>query len=795
MQMAKTYRGRKLDNVSYPMGGFGAGMVCLEGTGSFGSVSVRNEPNIYLDPNMFAAVYFDGEKQSARVLEGQVPISHYYGYKVHGFFGAGNGMTHKNYGLPRFRNCAFSAKFPFAHIDLQDETMPADVAVEGFSPFIPGNIDASSLPAASVSYTFKNKTDKPLRGVFYFSAIQFSEMRFMNLPDGDEYAFVRPLKNGFVLEQREFGQKKSTYGAFSITTNDENAAVNTNLYRGGWWDTLTMRWNEIAEGRVKNESAEDMKSPGGAVEIPFEVAAKGEKTLTVHMNWYVPYTDLCEGKDAVEGVAELRHQPWYAGKYNSIEETAADYNARYEELKKETLKFTYAFYETNIPEEIVEAVTANLVILKSPTVLRQRDGRMWAWEGCADTFGSCAGSCNHVWNYAQAICHLFPNMERSLRETEFNEDMNKAGHQNFRSSLPIHENSHNFYAASDGQPGGIMKMYREWRICGNTEWLRSYWDKMVLSMEYCIRTWDPDEQGVLTEPHHNTYDIEFWGADGMCSSFYIGALKAMAVMGKELGLDAGRYEKLYEKGRKYLETILWNGEYFYQKPEWKNLKAKFDDHNDPVLMAEGPKYQYGTGCISDGVLGAWLAKQCGLGDILDPEKIKKHLLSVYKYNYKTSLLDHANPQRPGYAVGDEGGVLLCTWPRGEKPSIPFVYSDEVWTGIEYHVAAHLMSFGYMKEGLDIVRTLRNRYDGERRNPFDEYECGHWYGRALSSYGMLEAATGVRYDAVSRTLYANRGHYKVFLAAETGYGVVEALGEAVHLSVKNGEIPVENVVLL
>src|SRR5439155_8146671 len=130
-------------------------------------------------------------------------------------------------------------------------------------------------------------------------------------------------------------------------------------------------------------------------------------------------------------------------------------------------------------------------------------------------------------------------------------------------------------------------------------------------------------------------------------------------------------------------------------------------------------------------------------------------------------------QRPSYAFGNEGGLLLCSWPKGGKLSLTFVYSDEVWTGIEHQVASHLMLMGYVKEGLEIVRISRNRYDGRIRNPFNEYECGHWYARALSSYGYLQALTGVRYDAVNKTLWIDSviGDFTSFLSTETGFGTV------------------------
>lgn len=785
--MVKKYTGRKLDCVAYPLGGMGAGMFCLQGTGMIGQMSVRNHPDLYNEPDMFAAVCIKGEKNIARVLEGQIPIPKVNGAWIQGWNSAGGGRGWTNYGLPRFRDCEFSARFPFAHISLSDDDVPVKVEIEGYSPFVPGNADDSSLPAASVRYTFVNDTDRDLDAVFYYSAMQF-----MNVKDGDRKCYVKPYKNGIIFEQENFDHNEFNRGAFAFTL-DCDAATNADFYRGGWFDPLTIRWNTIDAGTVTDSTADDLKSPGGAVETEIVIPARGTRSVTVRFNWYVPNTDLREG-DELMGQETTYHHPWYAGKYGSISDAIEDFAARYDELYSETRKFSDAFYETDLDDEIVDAVGSNLCILKSTTTMRQTDGRFWAWEGTSDFIGSCYGSCTHVWNYAQALPHLFPDMERSMREYEFEEDMNEEGHQTFRSSLPIRKNGHGFHAASDGQLGGIMKMYREWRISGDTGWIASRWEKIVRSLEYCIRTWDKKEEGVLKEPHHNTYDIEFWGAGGMCTSFYLGALKAASEIGKTLGKDVSRYEALYLKGREYLETVLWNGEYFYQIPEWDTLEAEFDGSDDKVCSVEGPKYQYGSGCISDGVCGAWLAKECFLGDILDPEKTKSHLLSVYKYNFRRSLHDHSNPQRPGYALGNEGGLILCSWPRGGKPSLPFVYSDEVWTGIEYQVAAHLASFGYRKEAMDIVRTLRARYDGERRNPFDEYECGHWYARALASYALLHEFSGVCYDSVTKTLYAGKTDCSVFLATEGGYGVVTVRDGKASLKVVSGRIDVEKTVI-
>jgi uncharacterized protein (DUF608 family) len=549
---------------------------------------------------------------------------------------------------------------------------------------------------------------------------------------------------------------------------------------------------------------DDAPSPGGSLYVPFELASGAEKVIRLRLAWYVPESDLRVGES--ECACTPRHKPWYASAFPGIEAVAAHWRAHYDRLRAESAAFSDCFYDTTLPPGVVEAVAANLSILKTPTVQRQADGRLWCWEGCFDEGGCCHGSCTHVWNYAQALPHLFPDLERSLRQTEFGENQDARGHQNFRAWLPIRPTDHGFHAAADGQLGGIMKAYREWRISGDTAWLRALWPQVKQSLDYCIETWDPGHEGALEEPHHNTYDIEFWGPDGMCTSFYLGALKAACAMAAALGEDAPLYAELLEEGCARMEADLWNGEYFIQQIEWQNLRAgdptkaqavqtSYSPEALAILHREGPKYQYGQGCLADGVLGAWMATCCSVSEFLDCAKVGSHLLAVYRHNFQPDLSGHANPQRPTYALGKEGGLLLCTWPRGGELALPFPYSDEVWTGVEYQVAAHLMMLGHVEEGLEIVRAARARYDGRVRDPFDEYECGHWYARALSSYALLQGLTGARYDAVEKTLTVRPsipGDFRAFICTATGYGTVGVRAGEVFVEVRRGTIPCEKI---
>jgi len=796
------YKGEYLQQVAFPIGGMGAGMFCLEGTGAISHMSVRNNPDMFNEPPMFAAICVKGRTGSARVLEGPVPD-----WKKFGQRGAGDGGGGTTYGLARFGRAEFLARFPFGEIDLRDAALPLDVHITGWSPFIPTDEDNSGLPAGALEYKFKNTGRETIECIFSYNA-----RNFMALPRRDTTIglnTIKPTPNGFILSQAGTNKSPEQKGDFAIYTDDPTTVVDHCWFRGGWWDPLTMAWDHIEKGQVQAVAPVEQEAPGASLFVPFTLRPGEKRTIRVMMAWYVPDSKMRYGRDIAVQEPLTYYKPWYSSKFHNISEIAGYWLEHYNELYSKSVLFRDAFYRSTLPPEVLEAVSANLTILKSPTVLRQYDGRFWAWEGCHDEQGSCTGTCTHVWNYAQALCHLFPNMERSVRETELDEDMDSTGHQNYRAALPIRPIAHNYYLpAADGQLGGVMKIYREWRISGDSAWLRHMYPRLKVSLDYCIRTWDPRHTGTLEEPHHNTYDIEFWGPDGMCTGIYLGALEAMARISSYLGLDADLYQSLYNKGRVFMQKELFNGQYFIQQIKWNGLKAGnpaedphrwLEDYSDEaalLLKMEGPKYQYGKGCLSDGVLGAWLARVCGLPAPIDTARVSSHLLSVYRYNFKKDLTNYSNPQRPGFAVGHEGGLLLCTWPLGGQLSLPFVYSNEVWTGVEYQVASHLIFQGWVKEGLAIVRTCRDRYNGKVRNPFNEYEAGYWYARALSSYALLEALTGVRYDAVDKTLYVDSkaGNFTTFLSTATGFGNVIFKDGKAKVNVAYGNIPIEKVIL-
>ena len=215
-----------------------------------------------------------------------------------------------------------------------------------------------------------------------------------------------------------------------------------------------------------------------------------------------------------------------------------------------------------------------------------------------------------------------------------------------------------------------------------------------------------------------------------------------------------------------------------------------------LLKKEGPEYQYGPGCLADGVIGAWMARIYGIDSPQTRSNVRKHLRAVFRNNFKHDLWEHTNTQRPGFAWGHEPGLILTTWPNGDKPTLPFPYSDEVWTGIEYQVASHLIAEGMVDEGLTIVKAARSRYDGRVRNPWNEYECGSYYARAMSSYALLGSLSGFRYSNAKKTLWfgpkLKADKFKLFISTATGHGTIALSKKSLTIEMIEGELRVDSL---
>jgi uncharacterized protein (DUF608 family) len=307
--------------------------------------------------------------------------------------------------------------------------------------------------------------------------------------------------------------------------------------------------------------------------------------------------------------------------------------------------------------------------------------------------------------------------------------------------------------------------------------------------------WDADKDGVLEGVQHNTYDVEFYGPNPMCGIYYLAALRAGEEMARAVGdPSAAEYRRLFESGRKWIDANLFNGEFYVQKIQGfakekiaPSLRSKMGSDD-----TEHPQYQVGEGCLVDQLVGQYLAEVAGLGPLVSPENIKKTLASIYRYNHKSSLTNHDTVQRT-FALNNEAAMVICDYGKAERPRIPFPYYAEVMTGFEYSTAAHMLYAGMVREGVECISNIRARYDGEKRNPWDEAECGHHYARAMAAWSGVLAFSGFRYHGgavIAAPLVSNnvpRDGFRCFWSTATGWGTFST-GPGLEIKVLHGSLP-------
>ncbi|HIE25719.1 TPA: hypothetical protein EYP66_00350 [Candidatus Poribacteria bacterium] len=761
----RSFTGASLAQVAFPLGGIGTGAVSLGGRGDLRDWEIFNRPGIgKVLPMTFFAIRAQtpGSPGVAKVFESQI-LPPYTG---------GHGFDRRIVpGLPRLAESEFYGEYPFAKIEFRDDDLPLKVTLEAFNPFIPLNDKDSGIPVAILRYRLKNLTGKPVAATVIgslFNAVGYNGVG--SLSGVTDAIFGKNLNEfkregqlvGLNMTSSKYAEDDPRFGSMALAAIGEDVTHTAHWTRAGWFDDLQIFWDDFtADGKlepVESEPSPDGRTDIGSFGLLTTVPSYEEVALTFALSWYFP-TRLNEWNSE----EEVRRKPltnYYATQFSDAWDVARYTLENLERLESESRLFHDALFNSTMPPYVLDAVSSQMSTMRTNTCLRLDNGEFHGFEGCSPEQGCCPMNCTHVYNYEQAVAHLFPALERSMRRTDFLFNTLDSGHMAFRSLIPLQPNvTWKFKPAADGQMGCIMKLYREWLRSGDIEFLREMWPHAKRALEFAWTSWDADKDGVMEGEQHNTYDIEFYGPNTMMGTFYLGALLAASKMAEALRepQKAKEYRDLYEQGRQKLDSELWNGEFYIQK---------YDE-------TEAPKYQYGAGCLSDQLLGQWFAMVVGLGHLLPEEHVKQALASIFAYNFKTDLYNHQNCQRT-YALSDEKGLLLCSWPKDGRPALPFVYSDEVWTGIEYQVAAHLIYEGMLLEGLSIVKSVRDRHDGIRRNPWNEFECGDHYARAMASWSVLLALSGYHYSAPEKMLQfaprINAENFRTFWSTGSGWGV-------------------------
>jgi uncharacterized protein (DUF608 family) len=783
----KTYEGEFLKRIAMPIGGIGTGTVSLNGRGGLQDWEIMNRPIKGFNPSLikglpvnrapFFSVYIKEENKKGQVvlLEGPISDLEYEGE---------NGAIASNHGLPRFTKAIFKTAYPFGQVKLTDDELPIEVTLRAFNPLIPGQTDDSSIPMAVLSYRVKNTSNAPLEIAIAGTIQNFiGTDGFNGKPDKNINTFREDNNiKGLYYTSNGVDTKSHQWGTMSlISLNEGKTTHRTTWLPAKFGDSTLDFWDDFsADGLLEDRKNEKTDAPTGSLATKITLEIGEEKEMKFLITWHFPNRPTWPQPGfhkKIEGIVGN----YYTTKYTDAWDVAVKTAPKLTSLENETKTFVNTFIKSDIPQITKEAALFNLAHLRTQLAFRTETGHLLGWEGNFHNRGAGFGSCTHVWNYEQVTPFLFGELAQTMRDVEFGYGTADNGLMSFRFYLPLKHAQEHGIAAADGQMGSIMKFYREWQLSGDDAFLKKHWPMVKKSLEFCwIKGgWDANKDGIMEGSQHNTMDVEYFGPNPQMGFWYLGALKASEKMAKYVGEKsfAKTCKNLYDNGSKWMDENLFNGEYYQQDIQ----PPMVEENVAPGLMLgigakdlTSPDYQLGKGVLVDQLVGQVMAHIIDLGYLANKENIKKTNRSIIKYNYRENLSKHPGFMR-SYALGDESALLMAAYP-GERPDKPFPYFTEVMTGFEYTAAVGMLYENQDAIGLKTMQDVRDRYDGKKRNPFNEAEFGNHYARAMMAWGSVLATTGFHYSAVDKSMKFNPKEGTYFWSNGYQYGQVKIATE-------------------
>ena len=730
-------RGDSLNYIGMPVGGLCAGMVYLGGDGHLWLWDIFNDakrPGIDGQSSLYNGKTFDAVYAAYVAPRAQAsPLQQGFALSWKTANGEGSRNLDRSGG---WADLSFTGSYPVGRVAYRDPAVPVTVDLVAYSPFIPLNVNDSSLPATVLSYTLTNPGTAPV-------SVKLS-------------GWLENVIGTQTCPQNKVTRTNKVTGATLLTTADPVKEWTPPANFRSLRDVGTMALMLLDPQAAASETATAPVAavegrPIGGVSTEKTIPAGGTITVTAVVAWHFP--------NAAPGSPSDNTGRWYATRFADAGAVTAYIEKNFDRLNTATLRWNQTWNDSTLPQWALDRTFLNTSILATTTAYRFADGRFWGWEGV----GSCHGTCTHVWGYGQAMGRLFPELERDLRSrTDFGQAINeKDGSIGFRGSKG---------SAVDGQAMCILRIWREHTMTTNDTFLRPLWPKVKLAMEYLIAQDRGD--GLLAGAQHNTLDTDWHGQIAWLSGFYHAALRASEAMATDLNdpAFAERCRTLRLKGQAAMVSQLYNGEYFINQ-----IDPQFpEDINS------------GTGCHIDQVFGQGWAWQAGLGRVLPETETRSALKSLWRYNFCLDAGPWRELNKPGrwFGLPGEAGLVLTTFPRpdwnyfkasgsGTKPSWAGGYFNEYMSGFEWQVASHMINEGMVTEGLAISRAIHDRYAPAKRNPYNEIECGDHYARAMASYGVFTALCGYRYHGPSGLLaFAPKltpEHFKAAFTSAEGWG--------------------------
>ncbi|MDQ8183491.1 GH116 family glycosyl-hydrolase [Pelagicoccus sp. SDUM812005] len=678
--------------------------------------------------------------------------------------GSGKERTVRSLDSDGFRDIVFTNEYPMGNVSYADEDCPVKVQLEAYTPFVPLNRDDSSHPVTVMRYTIEN-TSKETQEATIAGWIE----NFSNYRTGKDNS------NGVRLSQYRELDGLSVVECWTEPRHDDSSGDTVPFDHATDFGAIALG----LLGDAKPDFVDTTRSHAGATDL-FEAPKPNRKAMTVQERPFSERAFASVGKTVrlkpgerktiaftlswrfpnaryVEGFGKTvwsRDVNYYSTQWPTASDSAGAVAVREKELREETRSWVDTWYDSTLPYWLLERalIPVNCMQTQVAARLALQNNRYGLDEGVT----CCEGNCTHVWHYAQGLARLFPVIERECRDqVDFGLCLKEdSGAMNFRASKSA------FKEAPDGQCGSILRVLRESQMTTDLEFLKSLWSRTKLSMDYVIKTWDQDEDGMMAGAQHNTLDGNWFGQVHWLINMYHAALKASAQMARQMDEPkvAERYESIVAKGAAGMIDQLWNEEfgYFVHIPELEPKKTRGST----------------TGCHIDQVLGEFWLKNLGLDPVMPRDKVRRTLKSLWTYNFSPDVGEFRKlrPKGRWYAAEGDAGLVMCTWPFGRENAGKtnfHRYYNECMSGFEWQVAALMIWEDMLEEGLAIGKAINDRYQPGKRNPYNEVECSDHYARAMASYSAFMALCGYRYDGPAGKLgFGPRMQQEDFRAAFT-----------------------------
>ncbi|MEJ1237240.1 GH116 family glycosyl-hydrolase [Chryseolinea sp. T2] len=784
---ATTYLKSKneLDFIGMPVGGIGCGCVYLGGDGRLWLWDVFNKNQtgvVYKNVKWHEKIQFnfdflrpfDGANYVEPVKDVR-PLEQGFAIRIES-----EGKTIiKRLQAEDWEEVSFEATYPMATVRYVDKNVPFSITLRAYSPFIPLNAEDSGLPVSILSFTIENKTPSQANVTLtgwlenkssIYSADSQEYFRVNEGVKGEGFIGVMGTSNSYNWVDETFSSA-GDYGNFCIASFNDGAKVNADASM----DINSSLFDRENAAKTKIEQRKAIATVGNSV----TVLPGKSLSLDFGIAWYFPNLSF--------ELIKKEGGRYYANQFKSSYEVIKYVRSNFERLSGETKTWCDTWYDqSTLPYWFLERTFLNISTLSTTTVHRFQSGRFYAWEGV----GSCPGTCNHVWQYAQAVGRIFPSLERDTRERvdlglAFHDD----GHIGFRGEYDTQP-------AIDGQAGRILGIFREHQMSADNNFLKRSWPKIRHALEFLLAQ-DTNGDGMTDTQLENTLDAKWPGEIAWIVGLTITAVKAGQRMAEEMDDEAFATKcKVYvSNGMANMEKHLYNGEYFIHRPDAQKGRTVIGSYNT---------------CHIDQVYGQSWAHQVGLGRVLDKTKTLSALKALWKYNFTTDVGPYLKDHHGGrpYALAGEGGMIMNTNPKNEevpygvKDAWQVTYFHECMSGFEHQVAAHMMAEGMAEESLILTRAIHDRYHAAKRNPFNEVECSDHYARAMASYGTYITACGFTYHGPSGSIgfdpKLNKDNFKAAFTSAEGWGTYSHTKEGKqhnhHLDLKYGKLVLNNLLL-